>query len=460
LSGPTPDTPEARAPISDKTQLIGFLAKGMRPKEQWRIGTEHEKFPFLTDTLKPVPYDGDRSIKGLLEGLAARFAWKPIREGENLIALADPSGGGSITLEPGGQFELSGAPLETVHDTCEEVHDHLGQVREVGDALGIGFLGLGVSPKWTRAETPVMPKGRYAIMAAYMKRKGSLGLDMMFRSCTVQVNLDFSSEADMVKKMRVSLALQPVITALFANSPFLEGKPTGFKSYRSEIWRDTDPDRTGMLPFVFEDGFGFERYVDYALDVPMYFVYRDGRYHDVAGESFRDFLEAKLPQLEGQKPTLKDWSDHLTTIFPEVRLKNYIEMRGADSGPWRRLCALPAIWTGLLYEENSLDAAWDLVKGWSREDRQSLRDAVPRQALAAGVKGRTVRDIARDVLHLSRAGLRARHRKGCKGRDESRFLDVLDEIVEHNRTPADDLLALYHGRWKGDIDRVFREFAY
>jgi glutamate--cysteine ligase len=460
LSGPTPDSPEVLAPITDKAQLIGVLARGARPKEQWRIGTEHEKFPFLTDTLKPVPYEGERSIRRLLEGMRDRFGWTPVMEGSHLIALSDPGGAGSISLEPGGQFELSGAPLETLHDTCEEVHDHLAQVREVGDALGIGFLGIGVSPTWTRAETPVMPKGRYAIMAAYMKRKGNLGLDMMFRSCTVQVNLDFGSEADMVKKMRVGLALQPVITALFANSPFLEGKPNGFRSYRSEIWRDTDPDRTGMLPFVFETGFGFERYVDYALDVPMYFVYRDGVYHDVSGESFRAFMRGELKQLPGVRPTLKDWSDHLTTIFPEVRLKNYLEMRGADSGPWRRLCALPAIWTGLLYDEAALDAAWDLVKGWTAEDRQRLRDAVPREALFAKVKGRAARDIGRDVLSYSRAGLQRRGRKGCKGRDESSFLEVLEEIVEAGRTPADDLLALYRGPWKGDIDRVFRDFAY
>ena len=460
LSGPTPESPEALAPITSKAQLIETLAKGMRPKALWRIGTEHEKFPFLTDTLEPVPYDGERSIRRLLESLHERFGWTPIFEKNKLIALSEPSGGGSITLEPGGQFELSGAPLETVHDTCEEVHDHLAQVREVGDALGIGFLGLGVSPKWTRAQTPIMPKGRYKIMSAYMKRKGALGLDMMFRSCTVQVNLDFSSESDMVKKMRVSLALQPVVTALFANSPFLEGKPTGFKSYRSEIWRNTDPDRTGMLPFVFEDGFGFERYVDYALDVPMYFVYRNGSYHDVAGESFRSFLAGDLPQLRGERPTLKDWSDHLTTIFPEVRLKNYLEMRGADSGPWRRLCALPALWTGLLYETAPLDAAWDLVKDWTAEDRQDLRDAVPRLALSAMVKGRAVRDVTRDILAFARAGLAARGRKGCKGRDETRFIDVLDEIVDSRRTPADDLLALYDGRWQGDIDRVFREFAF
>ena len=340
--------------------------------------------------------------------------WTPVMEGAHLIALSDPGGAGSISLEPGGQFELSGAMLETVHETCEEVHEHLAQVREVGDELGIGFLGLGFSPLWTRAETPVMPKGRYAIMAPYMDRKGRLGRDMMFRSCTVQVNLDFGSEADMVKKLRVSLALQPVAAALFAASPFTEGRPNGFKSFRSAVWLDTDPDRTGMLPFAFEPGFGFERYVDYALDVPMYFVARNGRYIDCAGESFRRFMEGKLPQLPGERPTLKDWGDHLTTIFPEVRLKRYLEMRGADSGQWRRLCALPALWTGVLYDEVALDAAWDLVKGWSAEDRQRLRDAVPREALFAKVKGRPAREVARDVLSYPRAGLQRRGRQGMQ----------------------------------------------
>jgi glutamate--cysteine ligase len=340
------------------------------------------------------------------------------------------------------------------------VHDHLKQVREVGDALGIGFLGLGAAPTWTRAEMPVMPKGRYGIMAPYMDKVGRLGRDMMFRTCTVQVNLDFSSEADMVKKLRVSLALQPIATALFANSPFLEGKPNGFKSFRSHVWLDTDNDRAGMLPFAFEDGMGFERYVDYALDVPMYFVYRDGRYHNVAGESFRKFLAGKLPQLPGDKPTIKDWADHLTTIFPEVRLKRYLEMRGADSGPWRRLCALPALWTGVLYDQVSLDAAWELVKNWSAEQRQKLREAVPREALQPSIGSRSVRDIARDVLSLSRQGLDRRMAHGCKGKTESYFLDVLDATVETGRTPADDLLALYHGSWKGDLTRVFRDFAY
>lgn len=460
VSGPTPDTPQARAPIESKAQLLGYFEEGSKPKQDWRIGTEHEKFPFLTDTLGPVPYDGPRSIRALLEGLRDRFGWEGVYEGDKIIALSDPKGLGNVSLEPGGQFELSGAPLRTVHDTCEEVHEHLDQVREIGDALGIGFLGLGASPVWTRAETPVMPKGRYNIMAPYMDKVGRYGRDMMFRTCTVQVNLDFASEADMVQKLRVSLALQPLATALFANSPFLEGKPNGFLSFRSEVWRDTDNARAGMLPFVFEHGFGFERYADYALDVPMYFVIRDGKFINTAGESFRKFLEGKLPQLPGEKPVLKDWSDHLTTIFPEVRLKKYLEMRGCDSGPWRRLCALPALFVGVLYEQSSLDAAWDLVKDWTAEERQNLRDAVPTQGLKAIIRGRTVRDVARDVLKIARVGLEARDHHGCKGRSEAGFLDVLDETVATGKTAAENLLDLYNRRWNGDITRVFRDFAY
>ena len=460
VSGPTPDTPQARAPIESRDQLIGYFEEGNKPKDQWRIGTEHEKFPFLTDTLGPVPYDGPRSIRALLEGLRDRFGWEGVYENGNIIALSDPQGLGNVSLEPGGQFELSGAPLATVHDTCEEVHEHLDQVREVGDALGIGFLGLGASPRWTRAETPVMPKGRYAIMAPYMDKVGRYGRDMMFRTCTVQVNLDFASEADMVKKLRVSLALQPLAAALFANSPFLEGKPNGFLSFRSEVWRDTDNARAGMLPFVFEEGFGFERYAEYALDVPMYFVIRDGRFINTAGESFRDFLEGNLPQLPGEKPVLKDWSDHLTTIFPEVRLKKYLEMRGCDSGPWRRLCALPALFVGLLYEQSSLDAAWDLVKAWTTEERQALRDAVPTQGLKAMIRGRTVQDIARDALKIARVGLETRGHQGCKGRSEASFLDVLDETVATGKTAAENLLDLYHESWTGKVERVFRDYAY
>ena len=460
MSGPSPDTQETRETIENKAQLIEALSKGSKPKSDWRIGTEHEKFPFLTDTLRPVPYEGTRSIRALLEGLRDRYGWQGIYENENIIALSDPHGMGNVSLEPGGQFELSGAPLETIHDTCEEVHEHLVQVREIGDALGIGFLGLGASPVWTRAETPVMPKGRYKIMAPYMDKVGRYGRDMMFRTCTVQVNLDFGSEADMVKKLRVSLALQPVATALFANSPFLEGKPNGFLSFRSEVWTDTDNARSGILLFAFEPGMSFERYVDYALDVPMYFVMRDGKYINTAGESFRKFLEGKLPQLPGEKPVAKDWSDHLTTIFPEVRLKQYLEMRGSDSGPWRRLCALPALWTGLLYEQGPLEAAWDLVKSWTAAERQALRDAVPRKGLKAMIRGRTVQDLAKDMLKLCRAGLETRNQQGCKGKTEASFLDVLDETAATGKTAAENLLDLYRGAWNGNIERVFRDFAY
>ena len=460
MSGPAPDTPKARTPIESKAQLIEELSSGCKPKDEWRIGTEHEKFGFLTDTLEPVPYDGERSIKALLEGLRDRFAWAGVYEGDNIIALSDPDGLGNVSLEPGGQFELSGAPLRTVHETCEEVHEHLAEVREIGDRLGIGFLGLGASPLWTRIETPVMPKGRYGIMAPYMDKVGTLGRDMMFRTCTVQVNLDFASEADMVKKLRVSLALQPVATALFANSPFLEGKPNGFLSFRSEVWRHTDNDRSGMLPFAFEDGMGFERYVDYALDVPMYFVMRNGQYINTAGESFRAFLDGKLPQLPGEKPVVKDWADHLTTIFPEVRLKKYLEMRGTDSGPWRTLCALPALWVGLLYEQSSLDAAWDLVKDWTAEERQRLRDDVPRLGLKAKIRGTSVQDIAKEILGVSREGLDVRSEHGCKGRSEAAFLDVLQEIADSGMTPAENLLDLYNTSWGGDVTRVFRDFAY
>ncbi len=460
MSGPTPDNDEARTPIETKNQLIEALSSGSKPKAEWRIGTEHEKFPFLTDTLEPVPYAGARSIRALLEGLRDRFGWTGVYEKGNIIALSDPKGMGSVSLEPGGQFELSGAPLETIHDTCEEVHQHLVQVREIGDGLGIGFLGLGASPTWSRAKTPVMPKGRYMIMAPYMDRVGRFGRDMMFRTCTVQVNLDFGSEADMVKKLRVSLALQPIATALFANSPFLDGKPNGFQSFRSEVWTDTDKARSGMLPFAFENGMGFERYIDYALDVPMYFVMRNGEHVNVAGESFRTFLDGKLPQLPGEKPVIKDWADHLTTIFPEVRLKKYLEMRGADSGPWRRLCALPALWTGILYEQGPLDAAWDLVNDWTADERQALRNAVPREGLKAMICGRTVQDVARDMLRLSRAGLELRDSQGCKGKTEASFLDVLDETVNSGKTAAENLLDLYHGSWNGNIERVFRDFAY
>lgn len=444
-------------PIESRDDLVAFLEQGARPPEDFRIGTEHEKFGFHTDDHSPVAYEGPRGIRALLEGLM-RFGWKGVYEGDTLVGLEQD--GASVSLEPGGQVELSGAPLETIHDTCREVHAHLDQVRAVGEELGIGFLGLGMSPKWTLAATPVMPKGRYAIMRRYMPKKGRHGLDMMFRTCTVQVNLDFSSEADMVKKMRVGLALQPVATALFANSPFTEGRENGYLSYRSEIWRDVDPDRTGMLPFVFADGMGFEAYVDYALDVPMYFVYREGRYLDVAGHPFRAFLERKIPGLEGVTPQIGDWADHLTTLFPEVRLKRFMEMRGADGGPWRRLCALPALWVGLLYDPAALEAAYRLIKGWTAEEREALRRDVPRHALKAPFRKGTVQNLARDVVRLAKQGLKARARRDGLDADESIFLDEIETIAETGITPAEDLLARFHGPWRGDIERVFVECAY
>src|SRR6202521_4026656 len=360
-------------PIERRDDLVNWIAQGVKAKSQFRIGTEHEKFAFTLEGHRPVPYEGIRGIRALLEGMQHLLGWQPIMEGPNIIGLFDVTGGGAISLEPGGQFELSGAQVETVHQTTSELMAHLAQVREVAQPLRIGFLGIGMTPSWTRAEMPKMPKGRYKIMTAYMPKVGTHGLDMMYRTCTVQTNLDFSSEADMVKKLRVSIALQPVATALFANSPFTEGKPNGFLSFRSEIWKDTDNARSGMIPWAFEDGMGFERWVDYALDVPMYFVKRGDAYIDVAGSSFRDFFAGRHPAFPGERPTLSDWANHLSTIFPEVRLKRYLEMRGADGVPWGRLPALPAFWVGLLYDDTSLDAAWDIVKDWNAAERQALQ---------------------------------------------------------------------------------------
>ena len=445
-------------PVTNKQQLIEYLEQGNKPREAWRIGTEHEKFGYDLATHKPLAYEGTPGIKALLEGLQ-RFGWEPVREGDNIIALR-MADGCSITLEPGGQFELSGAPLENIHQTCSEVNEHLREVKEVCGEMGAGMIGLGFHPKATREEISWMPKGRYKIMRRYMPLRGNLGLDMMTRTCTVQVNLDFSSEADMVKKFRVALALQPIATALFANSPFTEGKPNGFLSYRSQIWTDTDPDRSGMLPFVFDEGFGFERWVDYMLDVPMYFVYRDGIYNDVAGKSFRDFMAGKLEGFEGQAPSIGDWTDHMTTAFPEVRLKHFLEMRGADGGPWRRLCALPALWVGLLYDDAALDAAWNLCRDWSMDEREMLRNEAPRTALKTKFRSGTMQDLAKDVLAIAKDGLKARATQDTFGDDESHFLNALHEIAESGITPAEELLDAYENRWNGTIEPLFDEYAY
>ena len=444
--------------IENFAQLVEPMISGEKPKDRWRIGTEHEKFVYCRNDHHAPSYDEPGGIKDLLLSMQ-EFGWKPVEEGGKVIAMAGTDG--AISLEPAGQLELSGAPLENLHETCNETGRHLQQVKAIGEITGKGFLGMGMWPDKTRAELPIMPKGRYKIMLDHMPRVGKLGLDMMLRTCTIQVNLDYASEADMAQKFRVGLALQPLATALFANSPFTEGKPNGYQSFRSHIWSDTDPHRTGMLPFVFEDGFGYQRYAEYMLDVPMYFVFRDGKYIDAAGLSFRDFLDGNLSVLPGERPTMSDWTDHLSTAFPEVRLKSFLEMRGADGGPWNRICALPAFWVGLLYDQNALDAAWDRVKGWTMEEREALRNNVPRQGLDTPIpNGQTLKDLAKEILEISSAGLTARNRLNSSGDNESGFLDPLREVVAKGKSPAAQLLERYHGEWNGDVSRIYDEMSF
>ncbi len=442
--------------------LTGYFAAGSKPKSEWRVGAEHEKFGFNLSDHSTVPYYGERGIEALLKGLM-RFGWTPVLEdradgGQTIIGLE--RNGANVSLEPGGQFELSGAPLKTMHEICSETGQHLDEVKTVADELGVGFLGLGFHPTIRRDQAEIMPKGRYVIMRRYMPLVGNLGLDMMLRTCTVQANLDFSSEADMVAKFRTSLALQPIATALFANSPFTEGKPNGFLSSRANVWTDTDPDRTGLLNFVFEDGFGFETFARWAVKVPMYFAKRKGLYIDLAGQSFEKFIDGKLDDMPGQRATMKDWADHTTTIFPEVRLKSYLEMRGADAGPWSRLCALPALWTGIFYDEAALAAAWDLCKHWTPEDREGLRRDVPRLGLKAQVAGRSARDVAVDMVAIARQGLKNRAELDGSFIDETTYLGELEAIADSGLTPADRLLEKFHGEWQGDISRVFTDCAY
>jgi glutamate--cysteine ligase len=447
-------------PLQSRDELVAWIEAGVKPVSEFRIGTEHEKTPFTLLGHNPVPYAGSRGIEALLLGMKSLLGWEPIMEGEHIIGLYDVTGGGAISLEPGGQFELSGAPVETVHQTQSELMAHLAQVREIATPLGIGFLGLGMTPSWSREQIPVMPKGRYKIMRDYMPKVGKYGLDMMFRTCTVQTNLDFSSEADMVKKLRVSVALQPIATALFANSPFTEGKANGYLSFRSEIWRDTDNNRSGMIPWAFEDGMGFERWVDYALDVPMYFVKRGDDYIDVSGSSFRDFFAGTNKMMPGEKPTLSDWANHLSTIFPEVRLKRYLEMRGADGVPWNRLPALPAFWVGLLYDDVALDAAWEIVRNWTAAERQALRDDVPKLGFKAKIKDRYLFEIAKECLALAKDGLKRRARLDQRGRDESRHLEPLQRIVDCGKTPAEEMLDKYNGSWQGSVDPAYKEYCF
>ena len=447
-------------PIEDRAELARYLAGGEKPREKFRIGTEHEKFAFTLDGHRPVPYEGESGIGAVLTRMQALTGWDPIEDRGHLIGLADPTGGGAISLEPGGQFELSGAPLETLHQTCREANGHLAQVRQIADELGIGFLGIGMAPTWTHAEMPIMPKQRYNIMTRYMPTVGTRGLDMMYRTSTIQVNLDFSSEADMVKKMRVGLALQPIATALFANSPFMEGKPNGMRSNRAAVWHDVDLNRSGPIPFVFEEGFGYERYVEWALDVPMYFVKRGDDYIDATSATFREFFDGKFAALPGERPTMGDWVNHLSTLFPEVRLKRFLEMRGADGGPWRRICALPALWVGLLYDEGVLDQAAAFAAEFSAEDRRALWLSVPRDGLSGSLNGRPVSEIARQMVALASEGLRRRANASGDACDERGFLAPLEDAAHSGRSPADDLIAAYEGPWKGDIDKVFETSAF
>ncbi|HEY6631590.1 MAG TPA: glutamate--cysteine ligase [Rhizobiaceae bacterium] len=454
------DTTDSR-PIESIDELVAHLAEGNKPREKWRIGTEHEKFPFYVDGNAPVPYGGPRGIRAILEGMQEKLGWDPILDAGRIIGLVEPTGQGAISLEPGGQFELSGAPLETIHQTCREGNAHLAQLREIAEPMGVRFLGLGGSPKWTLAETPKMPKSRYEIMTRYMPKVGTKGLDMMYRTCTIQVNLDFESEADMRRKMQVSLKLQPLATALFANSPFTEGRPNGLLSWRGDIWRDTDNQRSGLLEFCFSEDFGFFDYVDWALDVPMYFVIRDDLYIDMTRYTFRQFLTGEtrreFPDFE---PSIGDWANHLSTLFPDVRLKRFLEMRGADGGPWRRICALPAFWVGLLYDAEALDAAEALTRDWTYDEVRGMRDAVPAEGIGAEFRGRTLKEIAREALSISRQGLTNRARKNRDGYDETSFLSTLDEVVARGTTSAEEMLAAYHTRWGGSIEPAFLEYAY
>ncbi|KQY48779.1 glutamate--cysteine ligase [Rhizobium sp. Root483D2] len=450
-----------QTPVTSIADLTEYLAEGNKPEEKFRIGTEHEKFAFFKADNSPVPYFGDASISALLNGMAQKSGWEPIMDAGNIIGLAENSGQGAISLEPGGQFELSGAPLENLHQTCKESNRHLADLREIAEPLGIRFLGIGGSPKWTLSETPRMPKSRYDIMSRYMPKVGTQGLDMMYRTCTIQVNLDFSSEEDMRRKMQVSLKLQPLSTALFASSPFTDGKPNGLLSWRGDIWRDTDNQRAGVLPAIFNADFGFEDYVTWALDVPMYFVVRDGKYHDCTRVTFRQFMNGAMKgELADWEPNMGDWTNHLSTLFPDVRLKRFLEMRGADGGPWRRICALPAFWVGLLYDGAALDAAEDLTRDWTYEETLAMRNAVPAQGLSATHRGTSLFDIAREVLSISRLGLKNRNRLNGDDVDESIFLAPLDEVLAKKATLAEDLLALYKGRWNGSVEPVFTDYQY
>ncbi|WP_139412879.1 glutamate--cysteine ligase [Bartonella mastomydis] len=441
--------------------LVSYFQGGYKAEEDWRIGTEHEKFPFYRDGFHPVPYHGERGIRALLEGMQSALGWKPILDEGNIIGLVGSIDQGAISLEPGGQFELSGAPLKTVGQTYHELIEHLTLLKKIAEPLGIGFLGMGASPKWTLAETPKMPKSRYQIMTDYMPKVGHNGLNMMYRTSTVQVNLDFSSESDMRRKMQVSMKLQSVATALFASSPFTEGRPNGFLSWRSEIWRDTDNHRTGVLPFIFSEHFGFADYVEWALDVPMYFVVRDGRYYDCTHITFRQFMNGALRgHVANSIPNMGDWINHLSTLFPEVRLKRFLEMRGADCGSWKRICALSAFWVGLLYDREALNDAEALTKDWCFEEVLDMRQRVPKEGFKTPFRQTILLELARQAIAIARKGLKNRKQYDANGFDETNFLNPLEEVVATGQTDAEKLLSHYSSIWNESVEPIFLECAY
>ena len=445
--------------IQKKSELISYFYEGCKPPSQWKVGTEHEKFPFHIQSHTPVSYDEENGIKVFLTNLLS-LGGEAICEKNNIIGIQYQDGS-TITLEPGGQLELSGAPLETIHETCLEVHDHLNKVKKASEPLSIGFFGMGAHPATHKQNTPIMPKSmRYTYMREHFPTKGIHGTDMMLNTCTVQANYDFSSEEDMSKKVRVAMALQPIVTALFACSPFWEGHPTPYKSFRSHIWKHTDPDRCGILPFVFDTGFGFESYTDYALNVPLFTIKRNNNIIKATHYTFQDFMDGKIVEIDGELPTIQDWEEHLTTLFPEVRIKKYIEMRGADCGPSKAICALPAFWTGLLYNGDALDQAYEYIQSWTYDQVNELSHDVSTKGLQAQIKNKSTLEVAKDILDISISGLRKRKKLNTHQLDETIYLDPLLWTCQIGKTPAEEILKLYYDKWGQNIDHIYAHMAY
>ncbi len=450
-----PNEPAGAAPVESVEELVAHLRSGEKPRERWRVGTEHEKIGLYEDTHAPVPYEGERGIGALLRRVAAEDGWNPLVEGPHVIGLE--KAGASITLEPGGQMELSGAPLRTIHETCDEFHAHLSLMKRVCEPMRIVFLGLGIHPLHGVERIPVMPKARYRIMRRYLPTRGSLALEMMFATATVQANFDYSDEADMVAKMRAALGVSPIVSALFANSSVSEGKANGFITRRLHIWTHTDPDRCGMLPFAFEQGFGYREYVEWALDVPMFFIVRNGAYQPAHETTFRRFLQQGF---RGERPTLADFDRHLTTLFPDVRLKRIIEVRGADAVPPGLTCSLPALWKGLLYDPEALKQAAALVSGYDAETREAARSDVARRGLSARYGGEPVLELARQLAAISREGLARLAHAGRRDRDETGFLDPVFAQLELAASPGSLVVERWEGEWARSVERLIEYARY